>query len=124
MDFKRLFLSAVICLGYSATTNAAEVTLKQTHYVRAGSGFFFGHEHDHEEYQIKIRRGDNLVKIAGQLNALGLQDKVLCGKEKLVTVDDLVEQNPKITNPDLIYSGDTIKYSRVSYVRPGLITQF
>ena len=43
-------------------------------------------------YQIK--RGDTLTKIA---------------KEKGTTVDNLLEMNPQITNPDIIYAGSILK---------------
>ena len=41
-----------------------------------------------------IKRGDTLTKIA---------------KKKGITVDNLLELNPEITDPDLIYEGNTLK---------------
>jgi LysM repeat protein len=42
----------------------------------------------------KIKKGDNLTKIA---------------KENNTTVAELLKENPKIKNPNLIYAGETIK---------------
>lgn len=42
----------------------------------------------------KIKKGDTLTKIA---------------KKKGITVDNLLEMNPEITDPNLIYEGDTLK---------------
>lgn len=42
----------------------------------------------------KIKKGDTLTKIA---------------KKKGTTVDNLLEMNPEITDPNLIYEGDTLK---------------
>ncbi len=59
----------------------------------SGDGKYFSIKVKPTVYHVK--KGDTLTKIA---------------KEKDLTVDKLLEMNSEITNPNLIYEGDTLKF--------------
>lgn len=117
---KPLILGIGLGLAFYQPINAAEIKSlgSQDQYVT------IGHDQSTETYEIRVEEGDCLSKILQQMKRMDIRDDYgyfnnLYGPHSL-TLQELLEHNPEIDNPDLIFPGQVLKYTRISHIWPGL----